>query len=102
MKGSTRRWKSFRSVHALASTSDRLDAASFGGGLMESTVTVVTPIYRGLQVDLTPLAAARLVGVPAHEVTARLLDVGDLFGGSDAGSSDSSRPRRGGGSGSGF
>lgn len=47
---------------------------------MESAVTVIAPAYRGLQVDLTPLAAARMIGVPAHEMTARLLDIGDLFG----------------------
>jgi AraC-like DNA-binding protein len=53
--------------------------SSFVAGLFESTVrTEYTGSQGGIQVDLTPLGAHRLLGVPMRELANRVVDVRDL------------------------
>ncbi len=70
----------FGAVHALESATQRIQAAAFGGGLIDSAVSVLVSDYHGLQVNLTPSAAARLVGVPGHELRGHLFGIDDLLG----------------------
>ena len=53
----------------------------FVSGLYDSYVLVeAAGPFEGLQVDLTPLGAHRLLGIPMTEITNRVVALGDLFG----------------------
>lgn len=55
--------------------------ASFVAGLHESSaLTVHSGTWSGLQVDLTPLGARRLIGMPMHEVLNRDLSLREALG----------------------
>lgn len=54
---------------------------SFVAGLHETSCLVATPGNQaGIEVDLTPLGAHLLFGPPMHELTNRVVDLGDLLG----------------------
>jgi AraC-like DNA-binding protein len=55
---------------------------SFAAGLDDrATVTEYTGEQRGIQVDLTPLGARRLLGLPMAELARRVVPIEDLLGG---------------------
>ena len=54
---------------------------SFVAGLHESHCLVTTPGHqRGIQVNLTPLGAHLLLGLPMHELANRVVELDDLLG----------------------
>jgi AraC-like DNA-binding protein len=56
--------------------------ASFAGGLHDTYVDTTTAgIAEGLQVNLTPLGARRLLGVPLRELTNRVVSLEEVLGG---------------------
>jgi len=56
--------------------------ASFAGGLHDTYVdTTTTGIAEGVQVNLTPLGARRLLGTPLRELTNRVVSLEEVLGG---------------------
>jgi AraC-like DNA-binding protein len=54
---------------------------TFVAGMCESTtISQSTAGGRGVQVDFTPVAARRFLGVPMHELANRVVDLEDIFG----------------------
>jgi AraC-like DNA-binding protein len=54
---------------------------SFVAGLSDAPVlTEHAGVQHGIEVNLTPLGARRLLGVPMHELTNRVVGLGDLLG----------------------
>jgi AraC-like DNA-binding protein len=59
----------------------RRETTSFVGGLSDSpTYTEYDGNQHGIQVDLTPLAAAAILGLPGSELTNRVIDLEDILG----------------------
>jgi AraC-like DNA-binding protein len=55
--------------------------ASFVGGLSDApTYTEYDGDQHGIQIDLTPLAASAVLGVPGSELTNRVIDLEDILG----------------------
>jgi len=60
---------------------DGVRHSSFAAGLDDrATVTEFTGEQRGIQVDLTPLGARRLLGLPMAELARRVVPIEDLLG----------------------
>ncbi|MFF3440080.1 helix-turn-helix domain-containing protein [Streptosporangium sp. NPDC002721] len=56
--------------------------ASFAGGLHDTYVDTTTAgVAEGVQVNLTPLGARRLLGVPLRELTNRVVSLEEVLGG---------------------
>jgi AraC-like DNA-binding protein len=54
---------------------------SFVAGLSDAPVLIEhAGVQHGIEVNLTPLGARRLLGVPMHELTNRVVGLGDLLG----------------------
>jgi AraC-like DNA-binding protein len=54
---------------------------SFVAGLSDAPVLIEhAGLQHGIEVNLTPLGARRLLGVPMHELTNRVVGLGDLIG----------------------
>jgi AraC-like DNA-binding protein len=54
---------------------------SFVAGLSDAPVLIEhAGIQHGVEINLTPLGARRLLGVPMHELTNRVVELGDVLG----------------------
>lgn len=71
---------SFGAIHTMTSPTGVVSAASFTAGLTDRPVRVCAPEYHGLQIDMTPLGASRILGVPAGQLSRGLYDLTDIAG----------------------
>src|SRR5690606_30366640 len=57
---------------------------SFVAGLYDRHVLIDADEHHGIQVDLRPIAAHRLLGLPLGELAAQVVDLEQVFGGTGA------------------
>ncbi len=58
-----------------------VELTSFVAGLYDGPAEVTSPGHqRGIEVDLTPFGARRLLGVPMHELANRTVELSDVLG----------------------
>ncbi len=71
---------SFGPVHVMTTEQNTVKMASFTAGLTDRPVRVAASEYHGIQVDMTPLGATQVLGVPAGDLAGELCDVGNVLG----------------------
>jgi AraC-like DNA-binding protein len=69
-----------QTVTPVQRASASVTVGSFVAGLYESPVLVQAGEFHGVQVDLRPVAAARLLGLPVHELTSQTVPLDAVFG----------------------